>query len=71
MKNLIHVTKVLELRYNKKKLDKLKLETNNDTVFKRVKDYYLNGYLNNSKCKKIFSRFWYSKYIDCKQCTIW
>lgn len=44
MLDLIHVVTVAESRYSKERLNELKLETDNDIVLKRIKDYYKNGW---------------------------
>lgn len=42
--DLIHNVKIAEMRYSTEKLNELKLETENDLVLKRVKEYYLKGW---------------------------
>ncbi|XP_060861804.1 uncharacterized protein K02A2.6-like [Metopolophium dirhodum] len=49
LRDLIHTVKVAEIKYSTEKLSELKSETNNDTILKRVIDYYVNGWPNQLK----------------------
>lgn len=49
LRDLIHTVKVAEIKYSTDKLSQLKSETNNDTILKRVIEYYVNGWPNQLK----------------------
>lgn len=49
LRDLIHTVKVAEIKYSTEKLSELKSETNNDTILKRVIEYYVNRWPNQLK----------------------